>query len=218
MGAVLGEGAAEGQQRESAPPTPKPSPGPHAVLALLRRILASVDEDIISLEVPRSADEARQSMAFKDSMRETALGDIAGAWYQVGWGVAGEGGSDRGTSGVAKSAMQRVEAGLRPAPRPLPGRRLPRPLPGCCPCRWLGSTTAPIPPLQPRSGHMLEPGLPIHNRMPRVKTAFPLLACLLLARLTPDRPPLPPPSALPTPSPPLPSPSPHPPLTPCPPS
>ena len=32
-----------------------------------------MDEDIISLEVPRSAEEAKQSMHFKDSMRERSL-------------------------------------------------------------------------------------------------------------------------------------------------
>ncbi len=32
-----------------------------------------MDEDIISLEVPRSAEEAKQSMHFKDSMRDHSL-------------------------------------------------------------------------------------------------------------------------------------------------
>ncbi|PSC72015.1 exportin-T isoform X1 [Micractinium conductrix] len=53
--------------------------GPPAV-DLFCRILAAVDQDIISLELPRSAEEAKQSMHFKDSMRERALGDIADAW------------------------------------------------------------------------------------------------------------------------------------------
>jgi len=47
------------------------------------RILLSVHEDIISLEVPRSAEEAKQSMAFKDAMREHALSDIAVSWCQI---------------------------------------------------------------------------------------------------------------------------------------
>jgi exportin-T len=42
-----------------------------------------VDQDIISLDVPRSAEEAKQSMHFKDSMRERALADIADAWCRV---------------------------------------------------------------------------------------------------------------------------------------
>jgi hypothetical protein len=46
--------------------------GPPAV-DLFCRILTSVDEDIISLDVPRSAEEAKQSMHFKDSMRERSL-------------------------------------------------------------------------------------------------------------------------------------------------
>jgi len=58
------------------------SSGPDAV-DLFCRILVSVDEDIISLDVPRSAGEAKQSMHFKDSMRERALGDIATAWGQL---------------------------------------------------------------------------------------------------------------------------------------
>lgn len=43
----------------------------------------AVDQDIISLDVPRSAEEAKQSMHFKDSMRERALADIAEAWCSV---------------------------------------------------------------------------------------------------------------------------------------
>ncbi|KAG7675140.1 hypothetical protein Ndes2526B_g07998 [Nannochloris sp. 'desiccata'] len=58
------------------------SSGPDAV-DLFCRILVSVDEDIISLDVPRSAGEAKQSMHFKDSMRERALGDISTAWAQL---------------------------------------------------------------------------------------------------------------------------------------
>jgi len=50
---------------------------------LFCRILVAVDEDIISLDVPRSADEAKQSMHFKDSMRERSLPDIALAWCQL---------------------------------------------------------------------------------------------------------------------------------------
>lgn len=42
-----------------------------------------MDQDIISLDVPRSAEEAKQSMRFKDSMREGALQDIAAAWATV---------------------------------------------------------------------------------------------------------------------------------------
>lgn len=47
------------------------------------RVLISLDEDIICLEVPRSAEEARRSMAFKDAMREGALKDIVDAWYSI---------------------------------------------------------------------------------------------------------------------------------------
>lgn len=47
------------------------------------RILISVHEDIISLELPRSAEEARQSMEFKDAMRDNALDKISLSWYQI---------------------------------------------------------------------------------------------------------------------------------------
>ncbi|KAL4444906.1 hypothetical protein ABPG77_003956 [Micractinium sp. CCAP 211/92] len=50
---------------------------------LFCRILVAVDQDIISLDVPRSAEEAKQSMHFKDSMRERALADIADAWCRL---------------------------------------------------------------------------------------------------------------------------------------
>ena len=42
-----------------------------------------MDEDIVSLDVPRSAAEAKQSMHFKDSMRDLALTDVAAAWGQL---------------------------------------------------------------------------------------------------------------------------------------
>jgi len=47
------------------------------------RILISVHEDIISLDLPRSAEEARQSMDFKDAMRDNALDQISLSWYQI---------------------------------------------------------------------------------------------------------------------------------------
>lgn len=58
------------------------SQGPPAV-DLFCRILTSIDEDIISLDVPRSAAEAKQSMHFKDSMREGPLPEIAATWCQL---------------------------------------------------------------------------------------------------------------------------------------
>jgi len=59
------------------------SPGGPAAVDLYTRILLSIDEDIISLEVPRSADEARRSMSFKDAMREGPLQDVAESWYAL---------------------------------------------------------------------------------------------------------------------------------------
>ena len=50
---------------------------------LFCRILVAVDDDIISLEVPRSAEEAKQGSRFKDAMRERSLPDVALAWSQL---------------------------------------------------------------------------------------------------------------------------------------
>lgn len=76
-----------------------------------RRILVSVDQDIISLDVPRSADEAKQSMHFKDSMRERALSDIATAWGTI---VATYAGSAPEVATAALETVQRCGArGLR---------------------------------------------------------------------------------------------------------
>jgi len=47
------------------------------------RILVSIDEDIISLEIPRSQAESKLSMHVKDSMREQCIGDVAEACYNM---------------------------------------------------------------------------------------------------------------------------------------
>lgn len=47
------------------------------------RILISVDEDLVSLDIPRSQDESKLSMHFKDSMREHSIADVAAAWYDL---------------------------------------------------------------------------------------------------------------------------------------
>jgi hypothetical protein len=47
------------------------------------RILIAVDEDLVSLDIPRSQDESRLSMHVKDSMREHSINSIADAWYQL---------------------------------------------------------------------------------------------------------------------------------------
>jgi exportin-T len=74
---------------------------------LFCRILVSVDQDIISLDVPRSADEAKQSMHFKDSMRERALSDIAAAWGTI---VATYAGSAPEVATAALETVQRCVA------------------------------------------------------------------------------------------------------------
>lgn len=58
------------------------SQGPQAV-DFLCRILVSIDEDIVSLEVPRSAEEAKRGSEFKDAMRATALQELASAWTRL---------------------------------------------------------------------------------------------------------------------------------------
>lgn len=47
------------------------------------RILVSVDEDLVSLDIPRSQDESKLSMHVKDSMREFSIVDIASAWIEA---------------------------------------------------------------------------------------------------------------------------------------
>lgn len=71
---------------------------------LFCRILVSVDEDIISLDVPRSADGAKQSMNFKDAMRDRSLPDIALAWCQL---VAAYKDSDPDTAAAVLEAVER---------------------------------------------------------------------------------------------------------------
>ncbi|CAK0782799.1 hypothetical protein CVIRNUC_005994 [Coccomyxa viridis] len=50
---------------------------------MLCRILVAIDEDIVSLDIPRSPDGIKASMEFKDTMRETCLTDLAGIWYNL---------------------------------------------------------------------------------------------------------------------------------------
>lgn len=50
------------------------------VADMFLRILSSVDEDVISLDIPRSEAESRASMAFKDALRERDIVDIVRAW------------------------------------------------------------------------------------------------------------------------------------------
>uniref|UniRef100_A0A061S0Z3 Exportin-T n=2 Tax=Tetraselmis sp. GSL018 TaxID=582737 RepID=A0A061S0Z3_9CHLO len=47
------------------------------------RILLAIDDDVISLDIPRSQEESRRSMHLKDSMRERCIHELAEAWYQL---------------------------------------------------------------------------------------------------------------------------------------
>lgn len=79
------------------------------------RILISIHEDIISLEVPRSAAGAKASMTFKDAMRDgpdAALERVARAWLEVLkalLGMLGVGG-DRGAGVGAGAGASPAEA------------------------------------------------------------------------------------------------------------
>ena len=86
-----GWGCRDGASVESTvgsamPPTRRLRGGVSCVVVpaavLLRRILAAVDQDIISLELPRSAEEAKQSMHFKAGMAGGGAGSRAcrAAW------------------------------------------------------------------------------------------------------------------------------------------
>lgn len=50
--------------------------GPSQVLAFCR-VMKALDSDIISLDIPRSQEESRRSMEFKDAMREACIGRVS---------------------------------------------------------------------------------------------------------------------------------------------
>ncbi|GBF91404.1 exportin [Raphidocelis subcapitata] len=50
---------------------------------MLCRVMVAVDEDVISLEIPRSQEEAKLSMHLKDSMRDRCIADVAEGWYEL---------------------------------------------------------------------------------------------------------------------------------------
>jgi exportin-T len=50
---------------------------------MFARVMMAVDEDIISLDIPRSASECRRSMAFKDAMRVRDVADVIHACTSV---------------------------------------------------------------------------------------------------------------------------------------
>lgn len=47
------------------------------------RILTSLDEDVISLEVPRTQDESKKSMHVKDALRDNDMASIASVWLDL---------------------------------------------------------------------------------------------------------------------------------------
>ncbi|XP_062187227.1 exportin-T-like [Phragmites australis] len=59
-------------------PPPPPQPGPTDMFA---RVLISLDDDLLSQDYPRSADEASDAMRVKDSMRAQCVPQIARHWH-----------------------------------------------------------------------------------------------------------------------------------------
>ena len=57
-----------------------PSP---ASVDMLCRVLRAIDSDVVSLEIPRTQDQACKSMAFKDAMRESAVSDMTMVMYEL---------------------------------------------------------------------------------------------------------------------------------------
>ncbi|KAG1677608.1 hypothetical protein FOA52_010389 [Chlamydomonas sp. UWO 241] len=47
------------------------------------RVLVAVDEDLVTLDIPRSQDESKLSMRIKDSMREHSISEVAEAWFKL---------------------------------------------------------------------------------------------------------------------------------------
>lgn len=47
------------------------------------RLLLAIDDEIISLDIPRSEAESRRSMEFKDALREQDIADIVAAWARL---------------------------------------------------------------------------------------------------------------------------------------
>lgn len=47
------------------------------------RALLALDQDVISLEIPRNDAESRRSMALKDALRARDIADVARAWTHV---------------------------------------------------------------------------------------------------------------------------------------
>ena len=75
---------------------------------MLLRTLLALDQDIISLEIPRNDAESRRSMALKDALRERDIAEIAQAWAYIvernssASGTSGGEGSASGNEGAAQ--------------------------------------------------------------------------------------------------------------------
>ncbi|MEW5306130.1 MAG: hypothetical protein WDW36_008620 [Sanguina aurantia] len=58
-------------------------PQGEGVVDMFCRILVAIDEDIVSLDIPRSQEESKLSMHVKDSMREGSIEAVAAAWGEL---------------------------------------------------------------------------------------------------------------------------------------
>ncbi|KAK9827309.1 hypothetical protein WJX81_002974 [Elliptochloris bilobata] len=68
------------------------------------RVLVAIDEDVVSLDIPRSPGGVRASMALKDAMREHCLAELGAAWAQL---VATYGQARPDLAGAVLGAVQR---------------------------------------------------------------------------------------------------------------
>nr|CAD1838027.1 unnamed protein product [Ananas comosus var. bracteatus] len=65
------------------PPPPRlPSAGPHAV-DMFARVLSALDDDLLSLDYPRSQDDAAAAARVKDAMRLQCVPQIARHWFDA---------------------------------------------------------------------------------------------------------------------------------------
>jgi hypothetical protein len=83
----------------------------HAALAqhaqhtpMFLRVLLALDQDIISLEIPRNDAESRRSMALKDALRERDIGNITQACLHI---LQQQQGVNEELAGMCLTAVQR---------------------------------------------------------------------------------------------------------------
>lgn len=76
----------------------------HRAVDMFCRIMNSIDEDVISLDIFRSQEDVKRSMQLKDAMRETCIGRVADTWISL---VAGLQSSSPTLAAMVLLTMQR---------------------------------------------------------------------------------------------------------------